>query len=125
MINSHILPLWSIPSGSLQFMLCACIRLLPEPHSMPDSYMRLPSSSRLPTGYLLIYRFFCVVKSGTCPNCTVYPVVFYTTVHVLASGTFPKGPYILGVPCKGGGGSIDFKMFWDEGGGGEGGSLKF
>ena len=26
------------------------------------------------------------------------------------------GPYILDVPCKGGRGSIDFKMFWDEGG---------
>ena len=97
MINWHPLPLCSIPNGTLHFMSCACIRPLFEPHSMPNSYMRLPSSSSLASGYLLIfflsvwlhqvhaqtaestqYFFYITVHalaSGTCPNCTLYPVV--------------------------------------------------
>ena len=90
--NSHLLSLCSIPSGSLHFTSCPCIRPLSEPHSMPNSYMRLPPSSSLPSGYLLIYMyiFICVLAHGTCPNSTVYPVVFYITPHVLTAGTCPN-----------------------------------
>ena len=55
MINSHLLPLCSIPSGSLHFMSFACIRPLPKTHSIPNKYMRLPPSSSLPSGYLIIF----------------------------------------------------------------------
>ena len=80
----HILPmtilpflhLCSKPSGFLHLLSCACISLLPKPHSMPKTYMRLSPSSSLPSGYLLTYKHMCgVVAPDICPNCTLYPVV--------------------------------------------------
>ena len=63
-------------SGYLHLMSCACISLLPKPHSMPKTYMRLSPSSSLPSGYLLTYKHMCgVVAPDICPNCTLYPVV--------------------------------------------------
>ena len=56
----HLLLLCSIPTGSLHFVTYASIRPLPEPHSMPNSYMRFPPSSSIPISYLLIHIFLSV-----------------------------------------------------------------
>ena len=98
-INSYLLPLCSIPSGSLHFILCTCISPLPEPHTMPNKHMRLLPSSSLPSGCLLIFFLFVSLHRAHSPTaqstqrfflhyCSCCDIRYLPKLHTVTSGYY-------------------------------------
>ena len=96
LINLHLLPLCSIPSGSLHFMSCASIRLLLELHSIPNSF---PPSSSVPAACIRYLpsstrnfqttQYFPILLQNTKHNRVfVYSFYFFIFIYLFISYLF-------------------------------------